>query len=299
MKKHGNHQRLFQNFLKRLFPALLVLPGAAFFSGCVSLTELAGRALDGSAFAEKKLARYEAEKGRGAPADIELLEVQNRAGEQSILISLKDYPSLKIRGTAPGPEGVFFLTSLHYLGGSVSGWNEFTLDLSGLGTFSRSGDGAVLSVPEKPEPVRISAGKIRRFDSRLGGGEALAGLRNREERIRSLCEWMHSRPDAPAGLDRDAFEDYWKPVFFPEMVPKKRRPAEYQNADPEARVKAEDIRWNNAYTEKIFPEALRPVRDSGTLLRDWEEAFEWIYFEYEGASLFETLSGEILMQRKK
>jgi hypothetical protein len=300
MKNLGRHHKV--SLLKRLFPCLFALLWASLFSGCasrveMSLVEAAGRTLDGSAFAEKRLALYTAQKSGGAPANMELLEVENRAGEQSLLISLKDYPALKIRGTAPGPGGGFYLISLHYLGGSVSGWNEFTLELSGFGNFSRSEGGAVLSIPERPEPVRISSGKIRRFDSLLSGEEALAGLRNREERIRSLCEWMRGRPDAPAGLDRDKFEDYWKPVLFPELVPKKRRPAEYQDAD--GGVWAEDIRWNRAYTEKVFSEALRPVRDSGTLLRDWEEALEWIYFEYNWESFFETLSGKILMQRKK
>ncbi|MDR1587451.1 MAG: hypothetical protein LBS57_08355 [Treponema sp.] len=283
--------------LKRPPPGLFILLCAVFCSGCVSLTEMTGRALDGSAFAEKKLALYSAEKGKGAAADMEVFEVRNKAGERSLVISLKDFPPVKIRGTAPAPDGGFYLVSLHYLGGGVSGWNEFTLDISGFGKFSPDERGAVFSMPEKPEPVQISAGKIRRFDSRITGAEALAGLRNRRERILSLCEWMHSRPGAPSGAGRDGFEKFWKPILLPEMVSKKKRPAEWQGA--ETWVWAEDIRWNAAYTEKVFPEALRPVRDSGTLLRDWEEAFEWIYFEYEWESVVKTLSGEILMQRKK
>ncbi|MDR2133619.1 MAG: hypothetical protein LBP27_00830 [Treponema sp.] len=283
------------------FPGRILLAGlfCLCFGGCLSLTESAGRALDGSAFAEKRLALYSAEKGRGAPAGIEVLELRNRAGERSLVISLKDFPAVKIRGTAPAPDGSFYLVSLHYLGGSVSGWNEFTLDLSGFGKFSPVEGGAVLSIPEKPEPVRISEGKIRRFDSRITGGEALSGLGNRRERILSLCEWMRGRPDAPAGAGRGGFEKFWKPVLLPELVSAKKRPAEWPDAETAAWVWAEDLRWNTAYTDRVFPEALRAVRNSGTLLRDWEEAFEWIYFEYEWESVVKTLSGEIFMQRKK
>jgi hypothetical protein len=109
---------------------------------------------------------------------------------------------------------------------------------------------------------------------------------------------MHGREDAPAGLDRKGFENYWKPVLLPELVSKKKRPPEWQ-AENVQWIKAEDVNWNSAYTEQVFPEHLRAVRNSGTLLRDWEEAFEWIYLEYEWERISALLSPEINMQRIK
>ena len=64
-------------------------------------------------------------------------------------------------------------------------------------------------------------------------------------------------------------------------------------------VKAEDIRWNTGYTERVFPEHLREIRNSGTLLRDWEEAVEWLYVEYEWDRLTEMLSGETVLYKTK
>jgi hypothetical protein len=42
----------------------------------------------------------------------------------------------------------------------------------------------------------------------------------------------------------------------------------------------------------VFPEALRPLRDSGAMLRDWEEASAWIYLEYSWESLLESFYTE-------
>jgi hypothetical protein len=264
--------------------------------GCVSLTEKAGQVLDRSAFAEKNLALWRAENKKDTQA-IEVRELQNKAGGRSIVISLAQFPALKIRGSAPDSDGAFFLTSLNYLGGSVSGWNEFTLDLSGGGIFLPAENQAAFSIPQAPEGVQISSGKIRRYDTRITGNDALTSLRNRRERILVLGEWMRGREGAPAGADRDDFEDYWKPVLLPELVSKKKRPPEWQK-DNEW-VKAEDINWNKTYTEQVFPEQLWAVRNSGTLLRDWEEAFEWIYFEYEWERITGLLSRKTDLQRIK
>jgi hypothetical protein len=109
---------------------------------------------------------------------------------------------------------------------------------------------------------------------------------------------MYGRDNAPGVLDRKAFEDYWKPALLPEMVSKKKRPPEWETENVQW-VKAEDVKWNSSYTEGVFPEHLWAVRNSGTLLRDWEEAFEWIYMEYEWERISALLSRQTNMQRIK
>jgi hypothetical protein len=300
------HNRILKIWSPLQKPLMLALPlwlaglaVLALSAGCVSLIETAGRALDGSAFGEKTSARYLAEK-TGVTMDIR--EVQNKAGERSLVIGMGEFPALHIRASFPPDQGaseagLVQISALCYLGGSASGWNEFTLDLFGQGTFTADAGGASLSIPEKPEAVEISSGKIKRYDTLITGSEALTGLRNRRERILALTAWMRERGGGPAGFGRSAFERYWKPVLLPERVSKKKRPAEYRDGDPV--VRAEDINWNRAYTERVFPEALRPVRDSGTLLRDWEEAFEWIYFEYQWDAITALFQDGIGMQKKK
>ena len=284
--------------IKRFF--LIYAIALLAFTGCASLVEKTGKILDGSGFAEKTIAVYRA-------ADVEIQEVQNKAGERSVIIMLEQFPTMKIRGSTPDEQGEFSLASLDYLGGNSHGWNEYRLELSGTGNLAMDEALAILSIPHEIEAVQITSGRIRRYDTRITGTEALTSLRNRRERILALAEWMNSGESpagsvragtAPAETARTDFETYWKPILFPEMVSKKNRPQSWQQEN-DLWVKAEDIRWNTGYTERAFPELLRSIRDSGTMLRDWEEAIDWLYIEYEWNRIAELLSREIHLIRAK
>jgi hypothetical protein len=98
---------------------------------CSSLVEKTGQVLDGSAFAEKQTVVYRA--ARNADGAMEVRETRNKAGESSLVITLRQFPAMKIRGTVPDSKGEFQLTALDYRGGNVHGWNEYRLDLAGSG----------------------------------------------------------------------------------------------------------------------------------------------------------------------
>jgi hypothetical protein len=265
-------------------------------SSCVSAMEKAGQMLDGSAFAEKKIAHYSTKKWKAA-ADIDITVVQNKTGERAVIITLGEFPMMKLRGSAPDTNGDFYLTSLDYLSGSSHGWNEYSTEILGEGTLFLS-DNAILKIKEEIEKVQISSGRIQRYDSRITGRDALSGLRNRRERIISTVVWMSSLEYAPYGQTIDNFEEYWKPLLFPEIVSKKKKPSGWLQEGDQF-IRAEDINWNTSYTERIFPEELRTIRDSGTLLSDWEEALRWIYLEYEWERIADILSREIVLQKIK
>ena len=262
------------------------------YTGCTSLVDKAGRALDGSAFAEKKTASYQS-------ALLEIQQMRGKDGEDSLVITVGRFPAMKIRGTFPDEQGEFTITSLDYLAGSPHGWNEYRLDLSGTGSLVLGDTTAALSIVEEIETVGISAGRIRRYDTRITGTEALTSLRNRRERLLALAEWMNSpeNPSAQECSSQKVFEKYWKPILFPEITAKKMRPEGWQQ-EGDRFVRAEDIRWNAGYTERVFPEALRPIRDSGTMLRDWEEAVDWLFIECEWPRITEALLGETVLYKK-
>jgi hypothetical protein len=253
---------------------------------------MTGRALDGSAFAEKKTAVYRT-------PGMELWEIRNKAGENSLIIMLSKYPTMKLRASAPNDLGEFNLVSLDYLGGSSQGWNEFRLDLAGEGKLILDGTTATISVyHDSVEPIQISFARIKRYDTRLSGNEALTGLRNRHERIKAVTGWMNGREDAPKDMNVRNFEKYWKPILFPEFVSEHNRPADWQQENDQWN-RAESINWNKGYTERLFPEELREIRNSGTMLRDWEEALDWIYNEYEWGRIMEILARETVLQKRK
>ena len=282
--------------MKRTFMAFGIV--SLLLGGCVSIVEGTGRALDGSAFAEKKIAKYRTEKKTKTSAGIELTEVQNKAGERSIVITLDQFPTIKIRGSAPDDTGEFNLTMLNYLGGNTQGWNEYSMDLYGQGTVSLGDTSATLSIPDAVETVQITWGRIRRYDTRITGTEALTNLRNRHERILAVTEWMASLEGAPEGLSLSSFEQHWKPILFPELASRKTKPDGWQQEGDQWN-RAEDIRWNTSYTERTFPELLRNVRDSGTLLRDWEEALDWLYYTYEWDRILKQLAAETVLSKTR
>jgi len=260
-------------------------------TGCVSLVDKAGQALDGSAFAEKKTAVYKAQ-------GMELWEMRNKAGENSLIIMLSKYPTMKLRASNPDEMGEFNLVSMDYLGGSPQGWNEFRLDLAGEGKLILDGATATISVRPDIESIQISFARIKRYDTRLSGNEALTGLRNRHERIKAIAEWMNGREDPNKEMNVKNFEKYWKPILFPEIVFKKKRPQDWRRENDKWN-RAESINWNKGYTERLFPEELREIRNSGTMLRDWEEAIDWIYNEYEWSRIKEMLAQETILKKRK
>jgi hypothetical protein len=276
--------------------ALVIIGLAALCSGCSSLVNLGGRALDGSAFQERTLARYRGPAVEGLGV-VEVREIRQKTGDTVITISPRVMPSLVLAGS-PSGAGEFRLNSLRFLASSVTGWNEFTREISGSGVLRVEGSRAVLRLHGPVDPLDIRGGKIRQKDTRLLGEQALQALRNREERIAALVRWMRSREQVPVFDSQRSFERYWKPILLPELVSGKKRPQAWSETGA-VWVRAEDIWWNRSYTEILFPGELREVRDSGTLLRDWEEAAAWIYLEYGWERITALLGEEIQLIKVK
>ena len=245
--------------------------------------------MEGKAFDKQVLDRYET-----AGNTLSLHYLRYRKDGERWKVSLKAWPTLQFH-FIENAENAFIPLSCSFISPGISGWNEFTLGLAGKGTITRIDEKTLITAIPSIEVIDITEGSIRRGDSRLSANEALSHLRNRRERIEALTEWMRAynktNNTAAEFSGQKAFEKYWKPILLPELCSAKKRPARYRTV--EARwVRAEDVRWNTAYTALIFPEELRPLRDSGALLRDWEEAAPWIYLSYEWNSIIQTITQE-------
>jgi hypothetical protein len=262
--------------------------------------------LDGSAFAEKYTAEYRSEYRPEAANGVRVRAGRKKGGGEFLLITDERIPTLNIYATPAAGDGGFSLVSLSFLASSVSGWNEFSRELAGSGTFLAGGDRAALKLDESFEVLDISEGKIRRKDARLRGTEALSALRNRQERIDAITGWMRGQDPGREFSSQREFEAHWKPILFPELTPAKKRPPGWSAAmtgtaaeEEEAWISGEHVKWNTRYTEALLPEELRPVRNSGALLRDWEEAAAWIYFQFEWERIMRSFTNEIQLVRIK
>ncbi|MDR2194539.1 MAG: hypothetical protein LBP19_08775 [Treponema sp.] len=259
----------------------------------MGLVEKAGHVADGSTFVEKTIVRY-----RGNVIEVCEIRFKNhdKQIDQGLLITLEEFPFLQFRTTAPDQDGLFFFTSLHYIGGTYSGWNEWSQELVGSGSFRISGNVAYMNISSLIETGTFISAKILHNGSKHTGEEAIVSIRARAGRITALIEWMYAFSSNQRFSDIKTFKAYWKPIFFPELVNAEQRPSDYIDTDVEW-VQVEDIKWNTAYTREIFPEELRPVRDSGALLRDFEEASAWLYCVYEWQNIKAVLKENNLVKR--
>jgi len=245
------------------------------------MMEKTGKFLDGSS--EKVTALYCWE-------NLYISEVINRNKEEFILIQISDFPMIAFRANLPDEKGEFNLVSLEYLGGNLArGWIEFTIAVLGTGKFTAEDSAAIFFINGEIEQVQITDGSIQRYETRITGEEALTALRNRQERVVFLANWMKTL-ESPDYQDIN-FASYWKPILFPELVSQKKKPDGWSR-EGDIFQRAESIRWNTSYTERVFPEELHNIRNSGTLLRDWEESLSWIYIQYEWDNIMELLSAQ-------
>jgi hypothetical protein len=222
-----------------------------------------------------------------------------RDSSERLAVAVEAHPTLLFYGTAPDAAGRVMLTGCSFLASGVDGWNEFLADAAGEAVFSADDGGAARFFLTQPlETGEISFARLRRADTRLTGERAVSVLSNRRERLRALADWMKEQPGAPAFKSRREFEAYWKPVLLPETVPARKRPADWQKTDAEW-VFAEETRWNAAYTKRLFPEALQPLRDTGALLRDWEEAAAWLYLEYDWDNVVQSLTEGLTLTKTR
>ena len=270
-------------------------------AGCTSLVQKGGEVLDGSAFAEKTIAVYRV-AGTDEKTAVEVKGIIQKTGEEVLEISSGVWPGFALRGTMPEPDGSLDLREARFLSSHTHGWNEFTMELYGSAVFQNlSQNVGVLHITEEVERVDISSGRIRLKSGYITGTAAITLLRNRRERVTALVEWMNGQ--MPGGQETHAFADiaefagHWKRRLFPELVPPKNRPGEYSVDNAEWRLE-DSVRWNVAYTESLFPEWLWEYRNSGSMLRDWEEALPWIFMEYSWNAIIDSFNNAILQKVK-
>jgi hypothetical protein len=260
----------------------------ALFASCLSITDGAGRLLDGSLFAEKTASKAVVKDAAGT----KVAAIIARDKTPALVITSTAVPNLKIYGTAPDENGRFQFTSAVFLCSTYNGWNEINYAVYGNGIYTRLDDGTGSLRFETPlEIIEIAKGSMRHGDSRLTAERAVVELRHRAERIDALIAWMGGtgnpfahNADGAAFADKAAFAAYWRPRLMPELYSPFKRPPEYKQTVKSAGKPTysfgEDVFWNKQYTEYIFPAHMHKLRDSGALLRDWEDALDWIYLKY-------------------
>jgi hypothetical protein len=276
-------------------PFSLLLCGLLFFVfSCKTIArgvENAGRLLDGAAFNRKTIKVY---KGGGG---LTFRVFSTKDGGRYGMFELNSIPYIQFYCAEPDEFGLFDITGLHFLFSNLGGWLEGDINVSGMGSLDDTGE---FSINGEVSINGVTQGSIRRRDRHISGEYAVTELRNRSERIAALSDWMkeYSAPRGESALTPlEYFENYWQPILLPETVTAKSRPARFNElniAGGDANYTySEGIKWNSTYTQELLPEQLRSLRDSGSLLRDWEEAAAWFYIYCNWDTIIKTLNGHV------
>ena len=173
---------------------------------------------------------------------------------------------------------ILSLTAMRWFSNWANGWTEAHLPVTGELLLSPHGREWSLSVVQPPRLGDPVAASIRYFDDYLSGERGREEFAHRWDRILAVVSvlkqrlqerwfeytaapWQPGRPSQAM-----SFEEAARKFLFPEL---------YGYADPPPRdsrsVRSESISWNVDYTAANFPENLHAVRNSGTMLRDFEE----------------------------
>jgi hypothetical protein len=115
------------------------------------------------------------------------------------------------------------------------------------------------------------------------GDQGVTEFSRRWARIQAVCDDLHTRLVWPDQLGA---------YLFPEVY------GYSSPVDGKTTIPALGIDWNTAYTKAKLPEALWPLRDSGTLYRDYQESPTLWTLAWNWKSLWETSISVALVWQK-
>ena len=184
----------------------------------------------------------------------------------------------------------FYITKIRMFTNWPQGWTDAYYEASGHIVFQEQNDQWTAETTDTFELWDILKGEIRYYDAYFRGDEGLWKVKNRIDRIRKLNRFFKDEIGLPLFYpDKKGFAQELVPFLFPEAEKtfngKERKMLFsetnllYDQSEGE-RFEGGGLFWNTEYSQNILPEQLIPLRNSGTLWRDFEEASGLIYSLY-------------------
>lgn len=180
------------------------------------------------------------------------------------------------------------------------GWSWFDMPVSGRVAVEKTDEELRLKSDSGIERLPAHRARLRAGSRIMSGDRAMDALKNRQERIAALAEFMHGKKETANNLTLPEFKSVWQSFLFPETVQAKKRGEEWKNLTAKTKFsRAEEYSWNEEYSYAVFPENMRELRQTGALWRDWIEAGPWIYAEYNWTAFNRELERGVLIEGKK
>ena len=187
---------------------------------------------------------------------------------------------------------IFHTDELHLFFNGHDGWTEAVIALEGiLELIKKDENNWVLKGTEPPRTGSVLQAEIRYRRDKIYADRAVDMMNRRLDRVLALSGFVRTalKPEdydffqakkyhRKKGYNPKDFEADLKSLLFPELYGFSDEFPEPESSlnEEERYIRSEEVLWDSQYTREYFPEELLKVRDSGTLLRDYDEASELI-----------------------
>ena len=186
-----------------------------------------------------------------------------------------------------------------------NGWSEYEQNVIGKFKLSYTSEGWHFQLAGPLELADLKNAAIRAGDKTWRGDRALGLMRNRSNRIDAVVSFIADKlPEvsdpSQEAWSRDkswfipAFKQQLQALLVPEMVDPANRPPTWKEPIKRSDY-AESVVWSRDYSESVFPKELVEIRQSGTILRDWEESTPLIYGRWRWPGTIALLSAGFLV----
>lgn len=233
-------------------------------------------------------------KGGALPRGLSVELVPGKDGGSTFRVRGDELGGATLTGEAK-PDGDSWrleVTGMDWFSNWSEGWSEARFAAEGELRLRPEGTTWLLDVDSMPRIESPTAASIRLYGDYYEGDKALALFTHRWDRIQAADSFLRQRfPDAWFDYAEQRKIHNWWDLFtrrvvnfqesvrgflFPELYgyPKESQVTgrvPLSRPDKGRYTRTESIDWDTAYTKENFPEELRALRDSGTMLRDFEE----------------------------
>ena len=198
-----------------------------------------------------------------------------------------------LRGTVSNPDEKtmqIVLNECSIWSHTGTGWISGTSEIYGIIRVTESNGICRIEAGDIPEFSEVKKAKIRYSSNLITGSKAVLQLEWQLERIRSVNEFLKQTGKLPDYFshswmfDRydESYQKKIKDILMPELT---MHPVLKNNEfkpvpGSPGYIITEDTAWNIRYTETVFPQHLKPLRNTGVMRKDFEEAFPIMFSDY-------------------
>jgi len=195
-----------------------------------------------------------------------------------------------------GNDFSFVIQKIKLSASSVKGYNFGECTASGSINFKKEGNVFESLVIEKMEVLEVLKADIRYNDYYYRGNEGKKRLQERINRITETVKFLKTGEMRKIysnllfkTVEGESFKKDISVILFPEIYGfenLKRKNLLDEDFDiselkvPNDMILIDEMIWRKSYTNKIFPEILQKIRNSGSMFRDYEEALDIFFILY-------------------